>query len=350
MSLRLKINLLSGIILTTSISSICYAQIDLTDSDADGAPDAWEVAYGMNPSDQMDGAEDFDGDSIPNAQEFVIGTSPQLTDSDFDGVPDNVDLFPADRTKAVDSDLDGLPDSWEIRYGLDPYAEIGSQDDFDVDGLNSVQEYQLGTNPQSEDTDLDGVIDGEDLFPLLTGYARDTDSDGLPDKYEQQYFFLNELYSSDANDDFDGDSLSNITEFNLGTNPEDPDSDHDGSYDYEDPEPTSAEYSFDTDGDTMPDYWEMVQGTNPFSQDLWEDFDGDHLTNIAEYKAGTEANNPDTDNDGAEDGYDHYPLNFVYAYDMDRDVVVNHTGHINVVNCMPPLFDKEINHYCVGVA
>ena len=52
----------------------------------------------------------------------------------------------------MDSDLDGLPDSWEIaKFGTLTY---GPSDDPDHDGLTNLQEYQLGTNPNSPDYKL----------------------------------------------------------------------------------------------------------------------------------------------------------------------------------------------------
>jgi len=44
----------------------------------------------------------------------------------------------------------------------------------------------------------------------------------------------------------------------------------------------------DTDGDGMPDAWEMAHGLNPNANDAAFDADGDHMTNLAEFIAGTE--------------------------------------------------------------
>jgi hypothetical protein len=61
------------------------------DSDNDGLPDEWEIAYGLDPSDPagVNGASgDLDHDGMSNLQEYLAGTSPVNPDDllDFDSV------------------------------------------------------------------------------------------------------------------------------------------------------------------------------------------------------------------------------------------------------------------------
>ncbi|TVZ39812.1 FG-GAP repeat protein [Alteromonadaceae bacterium 2753L.S.0a.02] len=317
---RFRFSLLQNIVGTFLLLSpfATQAALQTTDLDSDGMPDEWEMAYGLSSFDPSDASSDFDLDSVNNLDEYLNGTSPQIVDSDFDGVPDAEDKFPADSTQAYDTDNDGLPDLWEIRYGLDLYMELDASSDNDGDTLTALQEYQLGTNPNKFDSDHDGLADNDDAFPTNSQYKLDTDSDGLPDAYEMANFF-DPNFSLDANEDFDGDSLSNLQEFELGTNPREQDSDGDFSFDFEDPAPTNPLYVFDSDNDGLPDYWENIHGLNPYMFDRWDDFDGDFLTNLQEYEKGTDPQQPDSDGDGLFDAEDLYPTNIAYRSDYDKD-------------------------------
>src|ERR1700674_1333357 len=58
-----------------------------------------------------------------------------------------------------------------------------------------------------------------------------------------------------------------------------------------------------TAGDGIPDDWKVAHGLDPNDPNVaLEDPDHDGLTNLEEYQAGTDPNNPDTDGDGLSDG------------------------------------------------
>ncbi len=47
------------------------------DRDGDGLPDAWEIAFGLDPADPADGGRDADGDGHGNLAEFRAGSNPR---------------------------------------------------------------------------------------------------------------------------------------------------------------------------------------------------------------------------------------------------------------------------------
>lgn len=67
---------------------------------------------------------------------------------------------------------------------------------------------------------------GVETYPAFAAY-KDTDNDGMPDTWETAQRF-NPTQSADATQDADSDTLSNVREYEAGTNPHDGDSDDDG--------------------------------------------------------------------------------------------------------------------------
>lgn len=62
--------------------------------------------------------------------------------------------------------------------------------------------------------------------------------------------------------------------------------------------------STDLDGDGIYDAFEAANGLDSFSNDAAADLDGDGLSNLEEFQAGTAANNGDTDDDGISDSWE----------------------------------------------
>jgi hypothetical protein len=67
----------------------------------------------------------------------------------------------------------------------------------------------------------------------------------------------------------------------------------------------TVQQDYDSDGDGMPDSWETRFGLNPHDPgDAVLDNDGDALSNLAEYQAGTDPTKKDTDGDSLPDGWE----------------------------------------------
>ncbi|MBI2998261.1 MAG: choice-of-anchor D domain-containing protein [Deltaproteobacteria bacterium] len=98
------------------------------------------------------------------------------------------------------------------------------------------------TTAGSFNSNLNVTSNGGNASPIVTGTGvlSDSDGDGLPDVYEIAHS-LNPNDPSDANQDPDGDGLTNLQEFQLGTDPR----------------------QADTDGDGVSDGVEVSQGTDP---------------------------------------------------------------------------------------
>jgi hypothetical protein len=281
----------------------------------EGLPTRWEIFTptgidrNLSPDEHILTAEgdiklvfvqDLDEDRLPANLEFINSCSDSGADDDGDGVADG-----------VDTDGDGITDLDEVLIGWTVNTDRGS--------------YQTYARCSVEDSDGDGLTDAEEAGieaiscgtgdPLPTSVtdpsSRDTDGDGIFDR--------DELCGYEVTLRQDGSTIT------VQTDPTDSDSDDDGARDGIEAElggnPTDGsdrEFYADDDGDGVVNSTETMTrtitttgiSTTPalctsvcaegetveYVNDDVEDVDGDGLTDRFD---------PDSDNDGLDDGLEY---------------------------------------------
>jgi hypothetical protein len=158
---------------------------------------------------------------------------------------------------------DRVPDTAVIDMG---YHNIYIYMDSDSDGLSDVDESAFGTNPHDQDTDDDGLSDGEEVNSFSTDPLNtDSDSDGMQDGTEvgNDTWWLGEPWNG-----IDGtDTSINIPDVDPSTttDPLDDDTDNDGLMDGQEDVNQDGEFmgieldpnDFDGDNDGLGDGLEL---------------------------------------------------------------------------------------------
>ena len=256
---------------------------EYVDADNDGLPDAFEAQFEIG----LPSADD-DLDGLTNSEEWAARTSPTLPDTDGDGILDGDEAFGDGThgdtdgyiTDPLSSDTDGdvRADGHEVLFGTDPtnaqshpvllsgttyyngelagpgtiQMELSQTSIFGTPALTQVLalpgrfEFEAFRGPTNwlygfVDSDHDGrfnptyeasgqwpqnpfaTVDDMGHLDVVLRDA-DNDEDGMADDWETAHFGnLDKM----ADDDLDGDGLSNLAEYLVQTNPNIADSDSD---------------------------------------------------------------------------------------------------------------------------
>jgi gliding motility-associated-like protein len=229
----------------------------------------------IDPTDPSDDSIDF------NPTPGFVGSASieyEICDSDGDCDQAIITVIVGDclTIPTLDCDGDGIDNQTELDNGSDPSdpcdpdAGAVALSDCDNDGLNANEEALAGTDPANPDTDGDGFPDGDEV-------TNGSDPTNACDPNATA------ILTSDC----DNDGLTADDEILLGTDPANADTDGDGI----------------NDGDEVIDGFDPLNPCNPdFNALPTNDCDEDGLDNAAEILAGTDNANPDSDNDGLNDG------------------------------------------------
>jgi len=135
---------------------------------------------------------------IPEANEQDVADSSQQTDEA--GSTDGTDIVEATDTTEINAGL-------ELQNPEAPTTAFGSVDT-DGDGVADIQDEFPSLDSEWLDSDNDEIGDNADT---------DDDNDGMPDGFEFANG-LNQLSALDAGQDLDMDGVSNISEYEAGSN------------------------------------------------------------------------------------------------------------------------------------
>lgn len=185
------LNLLNGYVLGENVFFDSYLN---DDADADNLSDIFEITLMKTDPD----SKDTDGDTLSDFEEVIYtGTSPTSKYTRGLAVTDADD----------DPDEDNLTNKEEIATKTDPQS-----DDSDMDGINDYDELnKYNTDPNNEDTDNDGISDADEIkLGLMPNFDK---SDGqTPDNQRiiEQIIPADSPLLSDINTDDNAYNLSLI--------------------------------------------------------------------------------------------------------------------------------------------
>ncbi|MGY8660495.1 MAG: hypothetical protein ACKVKH_17915, partial [Verrucomicrobiales bacterium] len=219
----------------------------------------------------------------------------------YDGVADNqfgAFALPAETWGSLEINLERNFNTKDTTLDVTLYDQTGQAGnsenvftDFEINNFE-IEDFRVQIGGRTGGSAMTLEIDNIELDVVLPD-PTDNDGDGMPTAWETRYG-LDGNDSSDASADPDQDTLTNLQEYNLGTNPTKDDTDDDGFKD-------NVE-----DGGGV--YVGLNQtGTDPANADSDDDGlkDGSEIPTeefVDEDQAGTDPNKKDTDEDGVGDG------------------------------------------------
>ncbi|HEY5791804.1 MAG TPA: LamG-like jellyroll fold domain-containing protein, partial [Chthoniobacterales bacterium] len=316
------------------------------DADGDGFSNAQEVLLGTNYQ-----AADTDGDGLSDGEEagfripLSTGTDPTKADSDGNGINDGQEFL---KVRVGISDYDLYDDIWDVyvngiwvvrnvatfkfmeskpayktiflKKGTTAKFTLGRPD---LNQLGSSDEYHLRfENPAGAELPIAWQA-APGNSPLISAFYYNGDTP--PDPSALKWNF----YISDSNDG-DADGLDANKENSLGTDPADPDTDHDG----------------------MPDGWEVDHSLNPRSpNDAPRDADGDGVTNLEEYRYEGDPHDGDADGDGLPDLWEMKEGAFLASDDAAK-ASYHHNGLRHLEQFSKPATDTDgdgLSDYAEGL-
>jgi hypothetical protein len=268
------------------------------DSDSDGLTDAQEIYLGLGwpghapvPLDPLN--SDTDGDTLKDGQEMILENVSIIT---FPYEALSIRLRYGSCPALNDTDGDGLHDGLELQYGT--YPDVADSDGDNINDYNEI--FVTFSNPKSNDTDGDEIPDNLEAWEGVT--AETPPDTPTPPVYmlAQDNESLWPIYPTHINDsDTDDDYLPDGLELIYGTDPLNWDDNDNGIAD-------GFEYDFDGDGLSdgeefyFDETWKMPLPIANDSSGTW------HWT-----AAPGGFDNPDSDNDGIDDGIE------VHVYGSD---------------------------------
>ena len=316
---------------------------------------------GLGADDADPGADNAESAAFTYDTRYAAsGLTPDFSSAETWGLSPRFSLWLVDLAK--DSNNDRIPDWWEEQYGLSGEAASA---DHDGDGFTNLEEYNMGTDPTKKndyslssaesaryELDMSYRASGltfastaeiwglsPDFSLYLVDLAEDSNSDGIPDWWEESYGLSGALALASA--DPDGDGRTNLEEYNMGTDPTKKEDwlaaikESDGAFIadtrivYTGEKPVFGEafcvfavsggfvcdtdglyYDWDGDGvatwwnasttrdgsgestdsdnDGIPDWWVTSYGLDGVEDVAEKDSDGDGMTNYEEFIAGTD--------------------------------------------------------------